>query len=356
LKNELLSIRRIDLRTLPVYPSLRPFFFRIDPEVVHTITLAAMRLAGQFHPIRTALQSWYAAPAKPVQAFGINFRNPVGLAAGYDKDGEGWRGLFCLGFGHIEVGTVTLAPQAGNPRPRLTRLPEDQALINRMGFPSRGAEYVRRQISKLRSPGLVLGVNLGMNKDTPLEKACGDYLSLFDRFIPVADYLAINVSSPNTVGLRKLQRRRELEEILSALNRRRSEFSRQAPGKRKPILVKLAPDLDEDALDEALEAITLTGMDGVIASNSTTCRSGLKSPHANEAGGMSGSPLGKRSTQMIRHIFERTEGKLPIIGVGGVMGAADAQEKLDAGAVLVQVYTGLVYKGPRLVQTILQAI
>jgi len=195
-----------------------------------------------------------------------------------------------------------------------------------------------------------------MNKDTPLEKACGDYVSLLERFIPVADYLAINVSSPNTVGLRKLQRRRELEAILSALDRRRTELSRQVPANRKPILVKLAPDLDDDALDDALEAITLTGMDGVIASNSTTDRNGLKSPQAGEAGGMSGSPLGKRSTQMIRKIFERTEGKLPIIGVGGVMGAADAQEKLDAGAVLIQVYTGLVYRGPGLVQNILQAI
>jgi dihydroorotate dehydrogenase len=277
----------------------------------------------------------------------------VGLAAGFDKDGLGWRGLACLGFGHIEIGTVTPQPQAGNPRPRLYRLPLEKALINRMGFPGRGAAFVASQLRNRRPPGPVLGVNLGKNKDTPLEAAAQDYLSLFDTFAPLADYLAVNVSSPNTAGLRRLQARQALDELLSGLARRRAEWQGEAGGKI-PILVKLAPDLSGDELEDALSAIQNNGMDGVIATNTTLSREGVKSPLAGESGGLSGEPLRRRSTQMVREIHDKTSGKLPVIGVGGISCAAHVREKLDAGAVLVQVYTGLVYEGPGIVKEILK--
>ncbi len=355
---------------MSVYPVLRPLLFRLDPELVHGWTLRLVRLAGQLPLARRLLRRMYSAPRLPVRAFGLDFENPVGLAAGYDKDGLGWLGLACLGFGHVEVGTVTPQPQPGNPPPRLFRLPEERALINRLGFPGRGAEFVARQLRKKRPPRLVLGVNIGKNKDTPLEAAAADYLSLFDIFAPLADYLAVNVSSPNTAGLRRLQARAALFELLSALAKRRQEWIQAAsprpganqappagegswPVRRIPILVKLAPDLSSEELDDALGAILDSGMDGVIAANTTLSREGLSSPLAAESGGLSGEPLRRKSTQMIGDIYARTQGSLPIVGVGGISSAAHAREKLEAGATLVQVYTGLVYAGPGLVKSIL---
>jgi dihydroorotate dehydrogenase len=335
------------------YPFFRSLLFRLDPERAHGLTLGLLRLVGALPPLQDALRFVFAAPQAPVQAFGLTFANPIGLAAGYDKDGLGWRGLAALGFGHIEVGTVTPRPQSGNPRPRLFRLPEQQALINRMGFPGRGAEFVARKLGGDRPPGLVLGVNLGKNKDTPLERAAEDYLALMQVFAPLADYLAINISSPNTLGLRSLQARRALEALLAPLMRKRQEL-RDHLGRPLPVLVKLAPDLTEAELDDALEAILGAGVDGVIAANTTLSRPGLSLPLAAEAGGLSGAPLGDLSLRMIRHIQARAGGRLPIIGVGGVMSAADARARLDAGATLVQVYTGLVYAGPGLVQSILR--
>ena len=339
-----------------MYARLRPLLFRLDPESAHALILAVMRLAGQLTPMRPWLRSCFAAPEKQVQAFGLTFRNPVGLAAGYDKDGLAWRGLACLGFGHIEIGTVTPTAQRGNPHPRLFRLPEDRALINRLGFPSRGADFVQKQLSpRQRPPGLILGVNLGKNRDTPLEEATRDYLCLMERFASLADYLAINVSSPNTVGLRRLQARQALEALLEALFRYREQLI--GVGERSiPLLVKLAPDLEPAELDDALEAILNTGMDGVIATNTTIKRGTLNSPRAAEAGGLSGATLTERSTQVIKQIYHYTGGRLPIIGVGGVMGPADARQKLDAGAALVQIYTGLVYEGPGLVKRIVAEI
>jgi dihydroorotate dehydrogenase len=336
-----------------IYPFFRSLLFRLDPERAHGLTLGLMRMAGALPPLGAALRRAFAAPALPVQAFGLSFSNPVGLAAGYDKDGLGWRGLACLGFGHIEIGTVTLRPQPGNPRPRLFRLPEQRALINRMGFPGQGAETVARRLRAARAPGLVLGVNLGKNKDTPLESAAKDYLALMEVFAPLADYLAINVSSPNTVGLRRLQVRQALEALLTPLMRLRQEQSARLR-RPLPVLVKLAPDLSEAELDDALEAIMTAGVDGVIATNTTLSRPGIGAPLAAEAGGLSGAPLGDLSLRMIRRISERTGGRLPIIGVGGIMNAADARTRLDAGATLIQVYTGLVYAGPGLVQAILR--
>jgi dihydroorotate dehydrogenase len=283
-----------------------------------------------------------------VEVFGLSFPNPIGLAAGYDKDGLGWRGLACLGFGHIEVGTVTLQPQSGNPKPRLFRLPGELALINRMGFPGRGATFVARQLRERRPGDVILGVNLGKNKDTPLDEAERDYIELLRCFAGLADYVVVNVSSPNTLGLRRLQRRQALAALLGSIERCRREEAIHMP-----ILVKLAPELTDEELEDSLDAILSSGMDGVVATNTTIDRHGLRSPLASETGGLSGEPLRQRSTSIVRQISRLTGGKLPIIGVGGVMSAAHVQEKLDAGASLVQIYTGLVYKGPGLVRDIL---
>jgi dihydroorotate dehydrogenase len=335
-----------------MYSFWRSLLFRLDPEQAHSLILGTMRLVGALPLLGRVLSAWFAAPPTPRVVFGLKFQNPVGLAAGYDKDGLAWRGLACLGFGHIEIGTVTSHPQPGNPKPRLFRLSQDQALINRMGFPGRGSAFVAARLLGSHPPGLILGVNLGMNKDTPLQEAAADYLTLMETFAPLADYLAINVSSPNTAGLRRLQARENLEDLLSRLAGKRQEL-RQSLGRYVPLLVKVAPDLTEPGLDDALEVILKAGMDGVIATNTTVSRQGVSSPLIQEAGGLSGAPLRDRSTEVVRQIFERTAGKLPIIGVGGVMNTNDARAKLEAGASLVQIYTGLVYSGPGLVKQIL---
>jgi dihydroorotate dehydrogenase len=328
---------------------LRSLLFRLDPELAHSLSLRLIQLAGGIPPLAGWLRRAYAPPAMPVQAFGLSFANPIGLAAGYDKDGLGWRGLACLGFGHIEVGTVTPRPQPGNPRPRLFRLPDELALINRMGFPGKGADFASRQLEGKRKGNVILGVNLGKNKDTPLEEAAGDYVALIRRFSGLADYAVINVSSPNTLGLRRLQGRQALTSLLGSVAQERRKESL-----RLPILVKVAPDLSDEELENALDAILASGMDGVIATNTTIERPGIRSRLASEAGGLSGAPLRQRSTQMVRQIARLAADRLPIIGVGGVMCAAHVQEKLDAGATLVQVYTGLVYEGPGLVKRILK--
>lgn len=337
------------------YHLLRPLIFRLAPETAHHVTLALLRLGGAFLPARWLLQGMFRPPAaSPVHALGLTFPNPVGLAAGYDKDGLGWRGLATLGFGHIEIGTVTPRPQSGNPGPRVFRLVDDRAVINRMGFPNRGAEFVAQRLRGERPAALILGVNIGKNLTTPLEGAVADYLSLVQTFAPLADYLAINVSSPNTPGLRALQTRQPLEALLRTLDAERQVQSRRL-GRHVPLLVKLAPDLTSDELDSALEALLATGMDGVITSNTTLSRAGINSPLAAESGGMSGAPVTRRNTQIVRDVAHRTAGRLTIIASGGIMGPDDAQEKLDAGASLVQLYTGLIYEGPGLVKQVVAA-
>jgi dihydroorotate dehydrogenase len=275
------------------------------------------------------------------------------LAAGYDKDGLGWRGLATLGFGHLELGTVTPRPQPGNSGPRVFRLVEDRAVINRMGFPNRGAEFMVRRLQGSRPEGLILGVNIGKNKDTPMENAAEDYLALVRTFAPLADYLAINVSSPNTPDLRSLQARQALEPLLRALDAERRVRVR-ALGRPLPLLVKLAPDLTSDGLDGALAAILITGMDGVITSNTTLAREGVTSGVAREVGGLSGAPLRKRNTHLVREVARRTNGRLAIVASGGIMHPEDALEKLAAGATLVQLYTGLIYAGPGLVRRVVE--
>jgi dihydroorotate dehydrogenase len=338
-----------------IYPLARRLLFRLEAEQAHALTLKLISIAGKLPPLAGLLRAFFAAPHKPRQVFGITFANPVGLAAGYDKDGIAWRGLACLGFGHIEVGTVTPQPQAGNPRPRLFRLPQNRALINRLGFPGKGAAFVSQQLAGKRPPGLVLGVNLGKNKDTPLESAAQDYLQLFPVFAPLADYLAINVSSPNTIGLRRLQAHQALDELLQAIMEARRKQAQQLR-RPVPVLVKLAPDLSDEQLDDALQVLLDRNVDGVIATNTTLQRPGLDHPLADQVGGLSGAPLEAISTNQVSKISQRTDGSLPIIGVGGVMAPQDAQRKLDAGAALVQVYTGMVYAGPGLIRRIVQEI
>ena len=339
------------------YRYFRKTLFRLDPESIHNWTLRLLALAGALPPTRAWLSRIYASErtALPVRAFGLNFVNPVGMAAGYDKDGRAISGMACLGFGHLELGAVTPHAQIGNPRPRIFRLPEDEALINRMGFPNAGAQTLLRRLRKRRSNEVVLGVNIGKGVETPLERAVDDYIQLLRTFYPHADYLAVNVSSPNTIGLRRLQARTHLEGLLKALSGARVELQ-NVDGRRVPILIKLAPDLNHDELEDAIGAILGTGMDGVIATNTTVERVGLRSRYREQTGGLSGVPLRKRSTDVVRRIYQMTDGSLPIIGVGGIFGPDDAREKLDAGAVLVQVFTGLIYQGPGLVRAILEGL
>jgi dihydroorotate dehydrogenase len=349
-----------------MYPLFRPFLFKLDPETAHHLTLQSVRLAGVFPPLRWFLQAMFSAPEKPVEVFGLKFKNAVGLAAGYDKDGIAVPGLGTLGFGHLEIGTVTARPQPGNPRPRIFRLVEDQAVINRMGFPGQGAEFVKKHLQKAlkgrRTPSAsgtsnlpVIGVNLGKNKDTPLEEAANDYVALMKSFSALADYLAINISSPNTAGLRRLQGREMLETLLEAIAEERQATLNQI-GRRIPILVKLAPDLSDDELEDALDVILRSGMDGVIATNTTLGRAGLHSRNQGETGGLSGNPLRVRSETVLAQVLKRLDGRIPVVSAGGIMRPEDAKRRLEMGAALVQVYTGLIYAGPGLVQKIIRAV
>jgi dihydroorotate dehydrogenase len=334
-----------------MYSFFRPLLFRLEPETAHALTLHALRRLQSIPPALWLLEQIYKAPAKPVQAFGLTFKNPIGLAAGYDKDGLAIRGLAALGFGHIEIGTVTPRPQPGNPKPRLFRLVEDEAVINRMGFPSRGAEFVASRVFRSARNDFILGVNLGKNKETPLEEAAADYVQLMRLFAPLADYLTINISSPNTVGLRRLQGRELLENLLSQITLERHTWNL-----KRPILVKISPDLTDDELDDAIGVILDKGMDGVIATNTTLSREGVRSKYQREAGGLSGSPLGVRSEAVLRRVVRLTGGKIPIVSVGGIMNPEDAKKRLALGASLVQVYTGLVYGGPALVREMVRAL
>jgi dihydroorotate dehydrogenase len=347
-----------------MYKILRPLLFRFEPETSHRFTLLLLRMAGNFPPSNLLLTQRYKTGSKPVQAFGLTFRNPVGLAAGYDKDGVAIRGLAALGFGHIEIGTVTPEPQPGNPPPRVFRLVEDQAVINRMGFPSQGADCVVERLKRLhvqtlrqapsglfKHMNIILGINLGKNKDTPLEEAAGDYVKLMRVFAPLADYLTINISSPNTVGLRRLQGREMLETLLSQVNLERGTWNLKTP-----VLVKISPDLTEEELDDAVGVILDKNMDGIIATNTTLAREGLRSRDRGETGGLSGSPLAAGSEAVLRRVMKRVDGRIPIVSAGGIMGPEDARKRLALGASLVQVYTGLIYRGPGLVKKIIEKL
>lgn len=326
-----------------LWRALRWLLFRLDPERAHRLGMGALRALG-WRRLAPAVRP-RPSPSLRVRAFGLDFESPLGLAAGFDKGQVRAAGLFALGFSHVEIGTITPRPQAGNPPPRLFRLPEHRALINRMGFNNDGAEACAARLRALAAadrPGVV-GVNVGRNRDTPNERAEEDYLRCIDLLHPWADYLVVNISSPNTPGLRGLQESAALERLLGAC----AERVRGLPRPR-PLLVKLAPDLADEALDEAVEVAVAAGAAGVVATNTTLDRAGVAGhPRAGEAGGLSGAPLERRATEAVRRVYARARGRLAVVGVGGVFTAEDAYRKIRAGASLVQVYTGFVYGGPR---------
>jgi dihydroorotate dehydrogenase len=337
---------------MKMYRLLRLLLFRLKPERAHALTVGSwerlVRLPGA-HALSASLR--YTHPALQTQVAGIVFANPLGLAGGFDKDGTQIVGMARLGFGFLELGTVTPRPQAGNPTPRLFRLPEDGALINRMGFNNGGAAALSARLK--RAPRMLpLGVNIGKNRDTPPERAADDYLACLRLLGPLADYVVVNVSSPNTPGLRDLQRTEALAELLARLR-----AGRAALGLRTPLFVKLSPDETPAQLDAALAVIVAEGADGIVAANTTLERpAGLRGAARAESGGLSGRPLRARSTAVVRHIYAALGARLPIIGVGGVEDAASAYEKIQAGASLVQLYTALVYGGPGLVGEILRGL
>ncbi|MBI5580476.1 MAG: quinone-dependent dihydroorotate dehydrogenase [Deltaproteobacteria bacterium] len=333
-----------------MYRSIRPLLFKLDPERVHGLTLRLIQLAGLLPPTHALLRRMFAAddPRLEVEAFGLKFKNPIGLAAGYDKNGVAVKGLSALGFGHIEVGTLTRQKQIGNPKPRVHRVAEADGLINSMGFPNDGVDALK--LAHGAVPCRV-GINIGKGKDTPIAQAADDYCALFKQVYRAADYVAINISSPNTLNLRQLQARELIEGLLKQVAAVRDSL---VP--RVPLLVKIAPDLSESEIDDALSAISSAGLDGIIATNTTIGRGGIPDRYRDLKGGLSGAPLRDRSTAVIRYIAQRTEGNLPIVGVGGIANARDAIEKLEAGATLLQVYTGLVYAGPNLVKQINRAL
>ncbi len=350
------------------YPLLRPFLFRLDAEAAHELTLAQLERIQHTPLLALAAQ---ARIDDPLTLAGLRFPNRVGLAAGLDKNARCIDAWGALGFGFVEVGTVTPLAQAGNPKPRIFRLPQSQALINRLGFNNEGlaafVANVRR--SRLRAqrpsapftpdgaaPALVLGLNIGKNAATPIERASDDYLTALEAVYPHADYVAVNISSPNTQNLRALQSDAALEQLLAALAERRAELS-AASGVRRPLFIKIAPDLDAEQIEAIAAALLRHGMDGVIATNTTLGRSAVQGqPHASETGGLSGAPLLQASNAVVRALRQRLGPGFPIIGVGGILSGADAQSKLQAGADLVQLYTGLIYRGPALVPEVAQAL
>lgn len=334
-----------------MYSLIRPLLFKLDAEKAHHLTLQAMATLHRLHLDRLL------SPGnldKPVELLGLSFKNPVGLAAGLDKNGEYIDALAALGFGFIEIGTVTPRPQYGNPQPRLFRLPEHRAIINRMGFNNHGVDYLVGQVQKARYRG-VLGINIGKNKDTPNEQAVDDYLACMDKVYPHASYITVNLSSPNTPGLRDLQFGDPLKRLLEQLKQRQHDLA-QRYGRYVPVLIKVAPDMNDSDIRDVAGALLQFDVDGVIATNTTLSRAGVAGHAlAGEAGGLSGEPVCQLSTATIRQFGELLQGRVPIIGVGGIHDTDSAKEKLAAGASLLQVYSGLIYRGPALIRDAVQA-
>ena len=337
-----------------MYRLIKPIFFKFDPENVHHFVVKRLKWFNDYFPLgKTIIRGSYDVNIKGLEreVFGIKFKNPVGLAAGFDKNGEYVEALSNLGFGFIEVGTVTPLPQPGNDKPRMFRLQDDNAIINRMGFNNKGVDVMaeRLRLLKDKDPSIVVGGNIGKNKNTPNEDATSDYIKCFDRLFDVVDYFVVNVSSPNTPGLRALQEKAPLMELLNTLQQRnlKHDISR-------PILLKIAPDLTNEQLDDIVEIVQETGIAGVIATNTTIDRNGLCAEESMKAemGGLSGKPLTQRSTEVIRYLSQKSNKSFPIIGVGGIHSPQDAKDKIEAGASLVQLYTGFIYEGPGLIKKI----
>lgn len=334
-----------------LYALARPLLFRLDGERSHDLALRALDRARALGltPAPGAL------PGRAIRTMGLEFSNPVGLAAGLDKNGAFVDALASFGFGFIEVGTVTPRPQPGNPRPRLFRLPEARAVINRFGFNNLGVDTLVANVAKRRYRG-VLGINIGKNFDTPMERAADDYLLCLRKVHPHADYVTVNISSPNTANLRALQAGDALGALLGSLVAERDALDARS-GRRVPLAVKLAPDLDEAGIDAAADACLRHRVDAVIATNTTLSRAGVEGlPHGHEAGGLSGAPLRMRATAVLKRLHAVLQGRVVLVGVGGILSGDDAREKRDAGATLVQIYTGLVYRGPGLVREAVRAL
>lgn len=336
---------------------IRPILFWFDPEKVHYFSFSFIKFISKIPFVPSILKSNYEINDSQLEreVFGLKFKNPVGLAAGFDKDAKCYQELSNFGFGFIEIGTLTPKPQDGNPKKRLFRLKSDSAIINRMGFNNGGVDAAVLRLKKNKN--VLIGGNIGKNKLTPNEDATSDYLICFDKLFDYVDYFVVNVSSPNTPNLRELQEKEPLTKLLNALQfqnsqRRNTENSRSA----KPILLKIAPDLTDEQLLDIIDIVKETKIAGVIATNTTISREGLHSENKTEMGGLSGKPLTKRSTEVIRFLSEKSNKAFPIIGVGGIHSAEDALEKLEAGASLVQLYTGFIYEGPKLVSDINKAI
>jgi dihydroorotate dehydrogenase len=332
------------------YSLLRPLVFSVDPETAHELSLkilmATKSAAGLLYP---------KVPDKPVTVMGITFKNPVGLAAGADKNGDCLEGMSALGFGFLEVGTVTPRPQAGNPKPRLFRLPEYQAIINRMGFNNKGIDYLLEQVKHSAYTG-VLGINIGKNADTPIENALDDYLIGLRKAYSMASYVTINISSPNTKNLRQLQQGDELKKLISTMKEEQLKLQIQH-GRYVPLVLKIAPDLTSEEIRNITNLLIEFAIDGVIATNTTISRDKIAGHLlANETGGLSGAPVKERATEVVRLLATELHGKLPIIAAGGIISASDAQEKIAAGASLVQIYTGLIYKGAALISEIVNEL
>ena len=334
------------------YPAIRKVLFQFDAETIHELTIKGLKNTG-----KSPLNVFYKQQVqdKPVTVMGIKFPNPLGLAAGLDKNGECINAFAAMGFGFVEVGTVTPRPQPGNDKPRIFRLPEANAIINRMGFNNKGVDYLVSQVQAANFKG-VLGINIGKNKDTPEENAKDDYLHCMRKVYDLATYITVNISSPNTPGLRSLQYGDALNDLLSALKAEQKILAEKY-GKYIPLTVKIAPDLNEDEVKSIAKSLIDNGIDGVIATNTTLSREGVEGlEFGGEQGGLSGQPVKDKSTQVIKILSEALDNKLPIIGVGGIASSDDANEKLAAGASLVQVYTGFIYQGPPLVKDIVNGL
>jgi dihydroorotate dehydrogenase len=329
-----------------MYGLARPFLFGVDAERAHGLGLAALELA-----YRTGLNPLMATrpPPLPTKAFGLTFPNPVGCAAGLDKNGAHVDALLALGFGFVEVGTTTPRPQEGNPKPRMFRLPDQNAVINRLGFNNEGVDALVRNVARARRKHGILGINIGKNKETPNEDAHKDYLYCLERVYPHADYITVNISSPNTAGLRELQEEQQLRQLIGTLREAQEKFGAQH-GKRVPMLVKIAPDLSDEDIDACGRVLGQLKVDGVIATNTTVDRLPIEGHrYAAEAGGLSGAPLYGKSTAVLRRMRGRLDPSIALIGVGGILSGADAAGKIAAGALMVQFYTGMVYRGPELI-------
>jgi len=343
---------------MPVYKSIvKPLLFRLDAERAHHFVFDNLKRAARLPGTGALLRGLYdyQHPSLAREVFGLKFPNPVGLAAGFDKNAVLTDELASLGFGFVEIGTVTPRPQPGNPVPRLFRLPQDAALINRMGFNNDGAAAVAARLARRQNRQLIIGGNIGKNKDTPNERAADDYVAAFEALAEVVDYFVVNVSSPNTPGLRELQDKKPLISLLQQVQAR--NLLRPTP---RPLLLKIAPDLTDAQLDDILEIARETQLSGLVATNTTISRDGLTTPTPTVAGygagGLSGRPLRARATEVIAYLHQKSQGALPIIGAGGIHSAQDALEKLAAGATLVQLYTGFIYEGPGLVSQINRAL